>query len=110
MTTLVRIKDVSFYVGLTEDVQACWEMKKFLVDNGIDFKLLAYMDDSVHETNLRGMSTWTWGPEGRSQEFTRFPILTWMVFDDDFNSYIENALTVDEVREKLLPLKSLIKN
>ncbi len=110
MTTLARIKDVSFYVGLTEDAQACWDMRKFLVDNGIDFKLLAYMDESAHEPNFQAMSTWTWGPEGRTQEFTRFPILTWQVFDEDFNSYLDNATTIDEIREKLLPIKSLIKN
>ncbi len=109
MSTLARIKEVSFYVGLTADVAACYEMKQYLQANGIPYKLLAYMDDSVHAENFRGMSTWTWGAEGRTETFDRFPILTWEEFDDDFNQVIECARTVEEIRVKLLPHKQFIK-
>jgi hypothetical protein len=107
---IARIKDVSFYVGLTENVQACWDMKKFLVDNGIDFKLLAYLDDSAHPAIFEGMNTWTWGLDGEKRTLTRFPILTWQIFDEDFNSHLECAVTIEEVKTKLLPHQSFIKN
>lgn len=106
---LVRIKDVSFYVGLTADAVACFEMKQFLNDNAIPYKLLAYMDDSVHEHNFKALSSYTWGPNGEKREISRFPVLTWDEFDDDFNRVIECAVTIDEIRAKLLPHKDLIK-
>ncbi len=109
MTTLARIKDVSLYVGLTADVQACYDMKKFLEDNSVQYLLLAYMDETAHEPNFKAMSTWTWGPEGEKREFSRFPILTWREFDTDFNEVLQYATTIEEVRTKLLPSKALIK-
>lgn len=109
MATLARIKEVSFYVGLTADAAACYEMKAYLEANGIPYKLLAYMDDSQHEPNFRALSTWAWGPQGESREFARFPVLTWEEFDEDFNLVLESAVTVEEVRTKLLPHKALIK-
>lgn len=110
MSKLARIKDVSFYVGLTEAAQSCWEMKKFLGDSGIDYQLLAYMDDSVHEHNFKALSAWSWGPEGETREFTSFPVLTWKEFNEDFNEVLQYATTVEEVRAKLLPNKALIRN
>ncbi len=109
MSTLARIKDVSFYVGLTADAAACFEMKQFLEANSIPYLLLAYMDDSVHAENFRGMSTWTFGPEGRSETFDKFPILVWKEFDTDFENVLECARTVEDVRNKLLPKASFIK-
>jgi hypothetical protein len=106
---IARIKEVSFYVGLTEDAQACFDMKKFLDSQGISYKLLAYWDDQAHEGNFKAMSTWTWGEKGEQREFTRYPVLTWQVFDEDFNSHLEYATNIAEVKNKLLPHAALIK-
>jgi hypothetical protein len=109
MAKLARIKDVSLYVGLTEDALACFEMKAFLEANAIPYTLLAYMDDSQHEPNFQALSSWVWGPDGEKRAFTKFPILTWREFDEDFNEVQECALAPDEARTKLLPHVALIK-
>ena len=75
---ITKIDDVDLYVGLTADVQACWDMKKFLTDNNIKFRTLMYADDSQHEQLFASISTW-WFEE----TFDRFPILTYTEVLDD---------------------------
>lgn len=75
---ITKIDDIDLYVGLTADVQACWDIKKFLVDNNIKFRTLMYADDSQHEDLFKSISTW-W--EGKT--FDRFPILTYTEVLDD---------------------------
>lgn len=106
---IARIKEVSLNVGLTPSAQACFEMKKFLDDKAVPYKLLAYMDAAQHADVLTSLGTWGWGFKRETREFTDFPVLTWVVFDDDFNSYTMCATSIDEVTKQLLPHLALIK-
>lgn len=75
---ITKIDDIDLYVGLTKDVQACWDMKKFLVDNNIKFRTMMYADDSQHEALFTAISTWWEG-----ETFENFPIVTYVEIDPD---------------------------
>lgn len=105
---LARIKEICLYVALTEDAQAIYEAKKCLIDNGVPFTLLAYMDDKQIPEVLPPLNTWTWGPASEKRTFTRFPVITWRCHLDDFSSYLESATSAAELSSKLLPHKALI--
>lgn len=107
--TLARIKNVTLYVGLTADVQACWELKKLLVENQIPHTILAYFDDAVHADVFESLNSWTWGKDAEKRTFTRFPVVTWENCYDDFTIQLECALSASEAKSKLLPHASLIK-
>jgi len=73
-----KIDDVDLYVGLTAEAQACWNLKKFLLDNNIKFRVLSYNDDSQHSILFQGLSTWWDGVT-----FDKFPVLTYVEVDPD---------------------------
>lgn len=107
---LARIKDVRLYVALTAEVQACYEAKKFLADNGIPFILMSYMDDAQLPDVLPPLCTWSWGPQNEKRTFDKFPVITWWCHYDDFSSHLESATSVAELSSKLLPSKALIQS
>lgn len=106
---LVRIKQVALYVALSEHAQLCYEMKKAVDDMGLPYVLMAYNDDSAHKGLLAALSSWSWGPKGEKHVFTGFPLLTWLCCYEDFETHPACALSIAEVRAKLLPLRDLIK-
>ena len=73
-----KIDDVDLYVAVTEDAQACWEMKKFLTDNKIKFRLMMYADDSQHANLFSALSTWWPG-----ETFDKFPFVVYTEIDMD---------------------------
>ena len=77
---ITKIDDVDLYVGLTADAQACWEMKKFLLDNNIKFRTMMYADDSQHKSLFDSISTWWPG-----ETFNKFPIVTYTEIDPDLS-------------------------
>lgn len=97
MSTVAKIKAVHLYVGLTEDAQKCYEMKKYLEDNGIPFVLLPYFDKPDIEEVFKGLNTWAWGENLETKTFTRFPLVHWTTFYDDFDSILECAQSVEEL-------------
>lgn len=105
---LAKIKEVYLYVALTEDAQACYEVKKFLLDNGIPFIQLSYMDDGQAAEALQPLETWTWGPQEEKRSFPRYPVVSWRCHFDDFSSYLESATSLSELSSKLLPYRSLV--
>lgn len=75
--SITKIDDVDLYAGLTKDAQACWDIKKFLVDNNIKFRTMMYADDAQHEDLFYSMSQ-QW-----DEEINKFPILTYTEIDFD---------------------------
>lgn len=67
--SFTKIVDCYLYTGLTEDAQACYDFKKFLVDNNVQFTLLHYNDDTQHQNVFDALNTW-WD----NANFTKFPI------------------------------------
>jgi hypothetical protein len=77
---ITKLDDINLYTGLTEDAHACWEMKKFLTDNGVKHQVLHYSDDAQHPQVFGPLSTW-W----EDTKFTKFPILIYTEVHDDLS-------------------------
>lgn len=108
---LVKIKDVYLYVGLTENGAECYNMKKILADNNINFKLLAYYDDKQVPGVFSALNTWGWGVDRIPRKFTDFPIVHWMECYDDYSTAIHCVTSVDELNlSSLMANKELIES
>lgn len=106
---LAKIKDVTLYVGLTENGAECFNAKKILADNNISFRLLAYYDTSQHKSVFDALNTWRWGTDNVNKTFTDFPIIHWTECYDDFTVINNCVTTVAELNiSTLLKNKSLI--
>jgi hypothetical protein len=102
---LIKIKQVVLYTALTEDAAECFQCKKLLDDNKIKYTLLHYGDESTHQQNFDALSTWSWGGDFRQVKFTKFPIIHWTEYYDDYERYMEVAVGLEE-----LQASNLIKN
>lgn len=102
---LAKIKDVCLYIGLTENGAECFNMKKILADNNINFKLLAYYDEAQQKSVFDALGTWGWGTDRETKKFEDFPIVHWTECYDDFSTAIYCVTSVDE-----LNLSALIAN
>lgn len=106
---LAKIKDVTLYVGLTENGAECFNVKKILSDNNIPFKLLGYNDTTQHPSVFNALNTWTWGPDNVKKTFTDFPIVHWTECHDDFVIYNSCAISAAELNlSTLLQNKELV--
>jgi hypothetical protein len=101
---LKKIKEVTLYVGLTENGAACFQAKKLLADNNIPHKLLAYNDISQHPSVFNALSTWRWGEDLETQTFTDFPIVHWKEVDDNAESVLRCVTSVAELNNSSLLL------
>lgn len=105
MANIVKISEVVVYSGLTADAGDCYACKKLLDDNGIKHSLLHYADESVHAENFAALSTWTFGPDFKQYKFTKFPLVFWKEFYDDYERFLNLAQSSTELAES-----NLIKN
>ncbi len=78
---ITKLDDIHLYTGLTEHAQQCWDMKKYLQDNGVKFQNLHYADDAQHPSVFKPLSTW-WP---NIVEFNAFPILVYTEVHDDLS-------------------------
>lgn len=75
---LTKIVDCNLYSGLTQNAQECFDFKKWLEDNNVEFQLLFYNDSSQHELVFNALNTW-WENAG----ITSFPIFVYTEMHDD---------------------------
>lgn len=111
MANIVKITEVHLYSGLTAEASECFECKKVLNDNGIKHISLFYGDDPQgHNDNFAALSTWSFGPEFKQYTFTKFPIVTWKEYYDDYERWIEVAQSSTELlNSNLVKNKALVK-
>ena len=81
---LVRLSDIRFYTGLTETAHQQWEMKKWLVDNNVNYILMNYADDSQHEDVFLSLNNWN---KDLDIAISNFPVLTYIEVHDDLEVY-----------------------
>lgn len=105
MANIVKINEVVLYTGLTADAADCYLCKKLLEDNGIKYVVLHYGDDSVHPENFAALSTWSFGPNFTQYNFTKFPLVIWKEFYDDYERFLDVAQSSAE-----LAVSNLVKN
>lgn len=105
MANIVKISEVVVYSGLTADAGDCFACKKMLDDNGIKYQLLHYADESQHVDNFAALSTWSFGPDYNQYTFTKFPLVIWKEFYDDYERWLNVAQSSTE-----LAVSTLIKN
>lgn len=77
---LTKIDDICLYTALNEDAQECYELKKWLNDNGVSFQGLHYNDDSQLEEVFTALNTW-W----ENANFTKLPILVYTEIHSDLS-------------------------
>jgi hypothetical protein len=77
---LTKIVDCCLYVGLTQDAQACYEFKKWLEDNNVEYQLLMYSYDNQHSEVFTALSSW-W-PD---TQISAFPVLVYTEIHDDLS-------------------------
>jgi len=75
---LTKIVDCYLYSGFTEDSQACYDFKKWLEDNNVEFQLLFYSDNAQHASVFDALNSWWPGAELNS-----FPIFVYTEMHDD---------------------------
>lgn len=102
MSNLVKIKDVVLYTAITEHAGECYACKKLLRDSNIAFKELCYADESTHQENFDALGTWAFGSDYRSVKFTKFPIIHWTEFYDDWNRYVEVVDGLEQLKQSNL--------
>jgi hypothetical protein len=100
--SLVKIKDVVLYVGLTANGAECFNAQKLLADNNINHKLLAYNDISQHKGVFDSLNTWRWGAQAEQRVFTDFPIVHWTECYSDFSTQLKCAASVTELNNSVL--------
>ena len=106
---LAKIKDVTLYVGLTENGAECFNAKKLLADNNIPHKLLAYNDTNQHASVFNALNTWRWGENATTKTFNDFPIVHWTEHFDDFSSVRHCVTSVAELNNSsLIANKTLV--
>ncbi len=99
MANIVKITEVTVYTGLTEDAGDCFACKKLLDQEGVKHNLLNYgHEPEVHAANFAALSTWTFGPDFKQHTFTKFPIVTWKEFYDDYERWMEVAVSSEELK------------
>jgi len=101
---LAKIKDVTLYVGLTENGAACFQVKKLLADNNIPHKLLAYNDTAQHPSVFGALNTWRWGENLETRTFTDFPIVHWKEVDTNADIVLKCVTSVAELNNSSLLL------
>lgn len=94
MANLVKISKVYLIVGLgdTPEVAAdCVVAKNMLDQNGIKYTILHYADKVDHDANCKALSTWTWGIDFHQRTLTKFPIVYWTEYFDDYERFLDVA-------------------
>lgn len=102
---LVKIKEVSLYVGYTEHAPECYKALKLLKDSGIKYTLLNYSDqEHQHKANFENLSTWNFGPKDSpyQKQFTSYPILIWEECFDDWSTHLHAAHGLKEISESMI--------
>jgi len=79
---LTKIVDCYLYCGFTEDAQACFDFKKWLEDNNVDFQLLFYADNSQHKGVFDALNSW-WPDLESENKLSKFPIFVYTEIHDD---------------------------
>ena len=111
MATLEKITNVELYVGYV-DAQSVidgFEIKNWLESIGIKPNLMHYPENSTNTQLFENLSTWTFGEDFRQFTFTRFPLVIWTEWYDDYGVYRQVAQTLDEIKaSSLVAHKDLI--
>lgn len=77
---LIKIVDCALHGGLTQDANACYEFKKWLQDNNIEYTMLFYVDDGQHQQVFNALNSW-W----QDANFNSFPIFVYTEMHDDLS-------------------------
>jgi len=80
---LTRIDDIQLYMGMTADAAECYEVKKYLQDNGIKFETYMYADDSQHAQLFSSLGTWNM--QGAPTVISKFPFVIYTEVHDDLS-------------------------
>lgn len=98
---LMKISEVLLYGGLTQDVQAVYDMKVFLEQQGIKYRLLFYTENT--EQALAPLRTWRMGDRGAEKthdDLVKFPFVTWNEHYDDWEKNVNIAKDITELQSK----------
>jgi hypothetical protein len=99
---IVKISEVYLYGALNEDVLEVYQIKKFLEEQGIDFKLLFYLDEGSQ--SLSALSTWSMGEKDALEvkPITKYPLVVWSEHHDDLEKTVNIATSLAELQAKVL--------
>jgi hypothetical protein len=110
MANLVKITEVNLYSGMTEDVQDCYACKAMLEKANIPFTHLFYNDNQAHAPNFAALSTWSFGPDFQQYTFTKYPLVIWKEFYDDYERFVQVAQSSAELaKSNLIRFAPLVK-
>lgn len=102
MAELKKIYDVVLYGTLDEHVLEVYNLKKYLEDQGIEFRVLFYVNDA--SAALAALSTWELGDRGSTskRDIPHFPVLVWSERYDDEVITVNIAQSIAELQTKPL--------
>lgn len=101
MANITKIVEVEIHIGSGTDteVDEAFACKQFLVDNEIPHKTQIHMFYGDDETKLRVLSSQVFGLDFTQHEFTKFPVVTWKEYYDDYERCLQVARTVSELAD-----------
>ena len=109
MPTLLKIKDVCLYVGMTDNVNDCLAFRNILKDSNVPYKTSIIVFPADQEATFNAVSNFVYGPDYVQHEITSFPFVIWTEFYDDYERFMEIALTVEQFKQSnVLKFKSLV--
>jgi hypothetical protein len=107
MLNLIKIKNVCLYVGITDNTDDCITCKNILKDNNIPHTVQMCFDEKNQELSL--MQSRVFGPNFTQHEIKDFPFVIWTEFYDDYERFMEIALTLEELsNSNLVKYKNLV--
>ena len=111
MANIVKINAVRLCIGVTNPaaLQATFDCKQILDDNGIKYVNLIYPDTAQYPQIFENMSTWVFGSDFTQYNFDDFPILTWQEYYDDFEICDQVAFSTEMLlASNLIQFKQLV--
>ena len=107
MSNLIKIKNVCLYVGITDNTDECITCHNILKDNNIPHAIQMCFDEKNQELNF--IQYRVFGPDFTQHEIKDFPFVIWTEFYDDYERFMEIALTVEQFKQSnVLKFKSLV--
>jgi hypothetical protein len=109
MSTLIKIKDVCLYVGMTDNVNDCLAFRNILKDSNVSHRTSIILLPADIEATFNTVSNDLYGPDYMQHTITSFPFVIWTECYDDYERWLEYSGSLAELpNSNLIKYKNLV--